>query len=413
MKMSIATTRISRADEARPSYRWVILLGAWAAYLVSTMCRLAWGTMAVSVGGTIGLSLASLGAFIAAFYAGYVISNIGGGVATDRIGPRVMLAVSLFGLAAATFAFSFTPSLAVGLVLQGLMGMTAGGDYAAAIKLIATWFETRERGMAIGLFMTATSIAVVLANAILPSAVEHLGWRSTYRGLGLATFVLAVACSLVIRQRPQAQSRVSATPTSRQALGVLLRDRNFVLLSVAGFGGLWGTVGFASWASALMVRGHHISLVDAGFITAIFGIGAIVCKPLIGLLSDWIGGARRPLTIASFVMFFTMLLTFGQLNTLTAFQIAAPILGIGAYIYSPLLITLIAELGGLAAAGSTAGIANAAWQFGGVLAPLTVGVVFQATHSFEAAFLALAAGPMLGIVCMLFVVERRSGSTQG
>jgi sugar phosphate permease len=162
-----------------------------------------------------------------------------------------------------------------------------------------------------------------------------------------------------------------------------------------------------------MVRGHHISLVDAGFITAIFGIGAIVCKPLIGLLSDWIGGARRPLTIASFVMFFTMLLTFGQLNTLTAFQIAAPILGIGAYIYSPLLITLIAELGGLAAAGSTAGIANAAWQFGGVLAPLTVGVVFQATHSFEAAFLALAAGPMLGIVCMLFVVERRSGSTQG
>jgi sugar phosphate permease len=158
MKMSIATTRISRADEARPSYRWVILLGAWAAYLVSTMCRLAWGTMAVSVGGTIGLSLASLGAFIAAFYAGYVISNIGGGVATDRIGPRVMLAVSLFGLAAATFAFSFTPSLAVGLVLQGLMGMTAGGDYAAAIKLIATWFETRERGMAIGLFMTATSI---------------------------------------------------------------------------------------------------------------------------------------------------------------------------------------------------------------------------------------------------------------
>jgi nitrate/nitrite transporter NarK len=120
------------------------------------------------------------------------------------------------------------------------------------------------------------------------------------------------------------------------------------------------------------------------------------------------GGGRKPLTIGAFCLFFVALLVFGHLTSPIAFQIVAPILGIGAYVYSPLLIALIAERGGMENAGATAGVANASWQFGGVLAPLAVGAVFQATSSFELAFTTLAAGPLLGIVCMWFIVEDKA-----
>lgn len=274
----------------RYAYRWVILFFAWAAYLISMMCRLAWGTMAVSVGSSIGLSLVSLGAFTTAFYAGYVVSSVAGGLATDRIGPRIMLSAALAGLAFATFSFAFTSSLLVGIILQALMGLTAGADYAASIKLVAIWFVQRERGRAIGLFMTATSLAVVLANAILPAMVETIGWRNTYRTLGILTLILSFICVGILRNRASSPDRriPVVSPKSRQHH--FLMNRNFILLSIAGFGGLWGTVGFASWANALMVRGHHVSLVQAGFISAIFGVGAVISKPLIGLISDWMGG---------------------------------------------------------------------------------------------------------------------------
>jgi sugar phosphate permease len=104
-------------------------------------------------------------------------------------------------------------------------------------------------------------------------------------------------------------------------------------------------------------------------------------------------------------LFFVALLFFGQLTTLVAFLVMAPILGIGAYVYSPLIIAQIAELRGVEAAGSTAGITNAFWQLGSALSPVAIGVVFQATHSFQSAFFALAAGPLVSLICMYFVSE--------
>jgi MFS family permease len=153
--------------------------------MLSTVCRLAWGTLALPAGQSLGLPIAALGVFVTAFYAGYVLSNVVGGVTTDRIGGRITLSVSLFGLAVATFCFGYTPSLAVGLVLQCIMGLTAGADYAAGVKLVSTWFTRHERGRAVGLLMSASSIAVIATNAVLPGVVTQLGWRNTYHGLGI------------------------------------------------------------------------------------------------------------------------------------------------------------------------------------------------------------------------------------
>jgi len=59
-------------DESGSAYRWVILLVTWAAFLLSFIDRLAWGNVAVSVGASLGMSIAALGVFVTAFYVGYV-----------------------------------------------------------------------------------------------------------------------------------------------------------------------------------------------------------------------------------------------------------------------------------------------------------------------------------------------------
>jgi sugar phosphate permease len=270
--------------------RWAVLFFAWAGLMLSTVCRLAWGTLALTAGESLGLPLAALGVFVTAFYAGYVLSNIVGGIATDRIGGRATLSMSLLGLAVATICFGFTPSFAVGLVLQCLMGLTAGADYAAGVKLVSTWFARSERGRAVGLLMSASSIAVIVTNAVLPGLAAQLGWRHTYHALGACALLLAAVTVMSVRNR----AAQTSTDTPHKPRTRTLFTRNFVLLALAGCGAFWGTLGFASWAISLMVKGHHLSTVQAGFVVAIAGAAGLLSKPSIGWLSDWLAGGARP-----------------------------------------------------------------------------------------------------------------------
>jgi sugar phosphate permease len=405
MQAASSTPTVCSGKVESTRFRWIILLFAWSGLMFSTVCRLAWGTLALPAGQSLGLPIAALGIFVSAFYAGYVLSNIIGGITTDRIGGRTTLSVSLFGLAAATFSFGYTPSLAIGLILQCIMGLTAGADYAAGVKLVSTWFTKDERGRAVGLLMSASSIAVIVTNAVLPGVVANLGWRNTYHGLGICALILSILTAVFVRNHaaPSGAQR-SARAADDPRLKTLL-TRNFVLLALAGCGGFWGTLGFASWAISLMVKGHHIGPVQAGFIVAIAGVAGLFSKPSVGWLSDKLNGRRKALTIGSFLFFFVTLLVFGQLSGIDSFRLAAPFVGIGAFVYSPLLVTLVAEQSGINQAGSAAGIANAVWQSGSALSPAAVGLVFQSTHSFQMAFAALALGPLLGAICMLFVKE--------
>jgi sugar phosphate permease len=398
---------VATGADTTGAYRWVVLLVAWGAFLVSFVDRLAWGNVALAVSHDLGLAIQAVGVFVTSFYVGYVVSNAVAGVAIDWLGPRTVLALSLLPLGAATWAFGATTSLAMGLALQALMGLTAGADYAAGVKLIALWFDRHTRGRAMGLYMTASSLAIVLVNFAVPRLMPALGWPGVYHALGAITFGMAALAWLVLPRGGGGPAGVAHAATrARPDLRALLRERDLILLSAAGFGALWGTWGFAFWANALMVRGAHVSAVEAGGVVASAGLAALVAKPIIGLASDLLGGRRCLPTVLLLVGFALALAAFAQLRDLPSFALMAPVLGVFAFGYSPLMNTMVAEAAGRALAGSAAGITNAIWALGSVIVPSVVGLVFQASGSFLYAFLTLAIGPALGAVCTLLVRER-------
>ncbi len=387
------------ASAARAGYRWVVLALAWAAFAITFIDRLAWGNLQLGVGRSLGLAIGQLGLFVSAFYAGYVVSNLAAGFLADRFGPRRMLAASALLLGAATVAFAQTRGLASGTAWQALMGLAAGADYAGCVALLAAWFPPRTRGLAIGLWYTGSSLAVVLTNVLVPPLAGMAGWQGAYRVLGLLTIAIGVACWAALRDRPQdAPARRRPPPAA-----ALLRQPNMILVGLAGFGALWGTWGFAFWSNALMVRGHGIAPGAAAGIVALFGLGAIIAKPVIGFISDRLGGARRGPALVCLLAFALMLLLFGRLESAAAFRLAAPFLGITAFGYSPLMTALVAELAGTARAGTASGATNAFWQIGNMAVPAVVGLVFARTLSFGWAFATLAAGPLFAVLCLLAV----------
>lgn len=391
----------------RLPYRWAILAIAFLVLLTSFSIRLALSNVTPLLRDDLALSATAVGAFVTAFYIGYVIANAVGGVVADRIGASRAIAFPMAALAVFTFLFGAIDGAFSGLTVQVAMGLSAGVYFSATTKLVGAWFPVSERGRAFGIISMPSSLAVIFANSIYPLIIEAWSWQTLYRILGGYVAVVALLCFLVLRDGPAAKPVAVKRLPAGQAMREMLKDRNFLLLAIGGFGGAWGTWGFAFWANALMVDGHGLSVVEAGRITAVFGVGALIAKPLYGFASDLLPVPRKYMVVASYVTFAIMLMVFGLLDTRWLY-VAAPFLGVTAFVYSPIMSAILTEMIGQRAVGTAAGLMNAFWQTGAVIVPIVVGACFQVTHSFMAAFAVLALGPAIGCVCMAAIRERQA-----
>ncbi|KWF32778.1 MFS transporter [Burkholderia diffusa] len=391
------------ATSGTSAYRWFALFIVWFAFLLGYVGRAAWSTVAAPVGSSLGIDVALLGAFLTAFYAGYVFANVIAGVLTDLFGARAMMTFALLPLGLLTAYFGETRSLSEGIAIQVAMGIAAGADYAAGVKIISAWF-THDRGRAMGIYTTATSLAVVLANATVPAFSAQYGWSNAFRIIGAVTFVWGIVALIWLRNGTVA--KVAHTGEDWREMFGLLRNRNLIALAIAGCAGLWGTIGFTAWGNALMTKQHGVSPVVAGSIIALFGVGALLSKPILGWLSDIPQVSRKYVSVGCFIAFAGTLTIYGQCTTIQQFYLVAPFLGAFSYGYLPVLIAQITDASGKKLAGASAGWTNAVWQSGSAMSPLIVGQVYGATHSFNLAFLTLAAGPIVAIVAMLFVTKK-------
>lgn len=390
--------------QVRPRYRWTILAVAWACYLVSSVDRFAWGALSLLAQDDLKLTLPQVGTFVTAYFTGYLLSNCVSGALADRIGPRLALSGAVLGAGLCTAAFGLTRSYGVGLALQFGMGFATGADYAACIKMVTAWFEREERGLALGLWFTSTSLGVVLANSAAVALAATAGWRGAYAALGLLTALIAVVGFILLADRTVWDDKKKETTS----ITTLLRNRDLLLISFAGFGALWGTWGFAFSANALMVKGAGLTAATAASVVATFGVGGFIAKPLIGIISDWLGARRKWPAIVTLIGFVAILLIFPIIRSEWAFFVAGPLLGVTAFIYSPLMAAMVAETAPRDSTGAASGLSNALWQLGGVIVPVTVAFAFSRTQSFAASFIVLAAGPLLGILCLLPVREHRA-----
>ncbi|BBQ00557.1 MFS transporter [Burkholderia sp. SFA1] len=384
------------------AYRWFVVFLGWLALDFTFVDRLAWGTVAVQASDSLGLPLMSLGVFVTAFFCGYVIANALGGLLTDRVGGRVMLASTIFILGLLTFCFSMTTSVAMGMMLQALMGLAAGADIAATVKLVTAWFGVKDRGKAIGFLLTAAPCSVMITNAVVPSLMRAVGWHAVYQILGVCTAAFGLLSYLLVRDSPVREARHQGP---RMPIWPLLRNPQFVLLLVAGFGGYWAVWGFAFLVNALMVKQHGLSPVAAGAVVIWFGATSLVSKPIVGFISDAMGGVRKPLMLGIMAAFAVMMIAFSFVEGTFALTVAAAAVGFFSLAWSPLMTATVAESGGRSRVGLATGVANGLWQFAGVWSPAAAGLVFQWTHAYHAPFYLLAAGPIVSTIALVWVKD--------
>ena len=146
-----------------------------------------------------------------AFQFATALAFLGTGWFIDRVGLRwgFALGVAIWSLAGMAHAFA---SGVVGFITaRVVLGVAESVGTPAAVKTAATYFDHRERQLALGIGNTAPNFGAIVTPALIPPLAVAFGWQAAFLlagGLGLVW----VAIWFAIRVRPVAQDAVAPAP---------------------------------------------------------------------------------------------------------------------------------------------------------------------------------------------------------
>jgi nitrate/nitrite transporter NarK len=365
-----------------------VIFGGFLALTVLAIMNSAYSYVLGSIKGELLLSYTESGALMSAYFTGYMVGQIPWGLLADRYGSRRVMAVSVFGVSVATVLFGFGTdflSLAVTRFLAGLLG---AGIFVPSVRLIAGWYEARERGTALGFLNVGGSIGLIVVTWVSPLLAMSYGWRISIIIQGMT----GVGSSLLIWFF--LSDGVKGIGISGSAVLSALRQRSFWILAVAQFIRLGSYYTFLAWLPLLLREDYGLDVLLVGTAMSLFNLAGMVSNPAGGLLADVVGEKR--VLMGCFLLLAVNVYTFTILPGGTLRLMASFILGwLINFVRSP-AFTIIPRLFGAETAGSLSGLHNTFASLGALALPLMLGVVKDATSSYDIGWLTLSSLMIIG-----------------
>lgn len=376
-------------------YRWAMLAGLWLIYLGFGLTVASTAPLVEPIARDLGLSHSAMGSVMGAWPLIYVFSAIPCGALLDRIGPRRALFLGAVAVAASAAARALSGSHLELFCAVAILGIGGPLISVGAPKLIALWFEGPERGFAMGVYMTGPTTGNITAlagtNAL---AMPLLGgdWRAVL--LVYAAFVMATGLVwLAITAHPTSRAverRIAAEPRQPQiaVFSELIRIPAVRLMLTIGTGIFFFNHSLNNWLPQIL-RDGGMDAVAAGYWssvpTAVGMIGALIIPRLAT------PERRFPILLGLVGSACAAALLIRTLDA-DALPVGLVLQGIARGSMSSIAILFLMETKGVGSRvmGSAGGMYFSASEIGGVLGPLSVGALFDATGGFSAALLMLS-----------------------
>ena len=131
---------------------------------------------------------------IIAFRVAYSIGQTVSGRFIDRVGTRRGLTITVIWYSIAAMLTSLAIGLRSFAAFRFLLGAGESANWPAATKAVSEWFPKRERGWAVALFDSGSSIGGAIAPLLVIGLYKYFGgWRPTFIITGTLGFLWLVA----------------------------------------------------------------------------------------------------------------------------------------------------------------------------------------------------------------------------
>jgi MFS family permease len=400
-----------------PSVRWAVIGVLSFGMIIAYVSRSA---LAVPLAlpefiRTFHLSMTDRGVLNSAFFWTYAVLQIPAGWVVDRYGVKFpyFLGFTIWCLASASTAL--TRSIPQLIVVQVLLGVGQAVVPPASYRWIRYHFVEKERGLAVGLYMTGTKIGPAIGAPLAAWLIGMYDWRAMFVLIGLGGLIWLVPWLLLVSNddRQIERAAVKKDGTAPIPFGRIMASPVIWGTIVASFCYMYFVYFCMTWMPAYFMERRHLSLGKMGLYTFFSFGGMAIVATLAGWAADRLIGrghnpvtVRKWFTIAGFSIACTELIgaRASSLETALIFAVVSLSgLGLATANYWALTQTLIPG----AAIGRISGIQNCACSVAGIVAPILTGWLLQKTGNYEAPMMAVLVVLLAGVLSYLFLIREK------
>jgi MFS family permease len=280
-----------------------------------------------------------------------------------------------------------------------ILGVVGNGTaHLAYSRVLTTWFRER-RGVAFSILLGGGAVGAIVLPPIAEALIHAIGWRTSFALLGAAVLVIGLPCGSRVRARSRA-THSAAKPASGATVGEGLGSRIFWIIVAELFLISISQNGAITHLSALLTD-RGISAGKAALTVSAMGAAILAGRLSTGWLLDRFFAPR----VGACLFALSALGTF-MLSTAHTFPVgieAAALIGFGMGGEGDVTPYLLSRYFGLKSFSTLYGFTWTAYAIAGAVGPIIMGRAFDATGSYTALLMQLAAVTLLAGALLLLL----------
>ena len=353
------------------------------------------------------LSIAQMGLLLSAFLWAYAFAQLPTGALIDRLGPRRLLALGLAIWSGAQLVCGVVATATQFAAARVVLGIGEAPNFPTGGRVVRDWFHVRERGVATGIFNSASALGTGIAAPLLTLLMLNFGWRWMFAIMGLLGLGAAVLWYALYRDpgqmrltqdenqyRTAGDAKEDASPVTFAQWRALFRFRTTWGMILGFFGVIYVNWLFNAWLPGYLEIERHMDIRMTGMVASVPYAFAVAGGLSGGWLSDWlmarglsrVASRQYPLCIAMGVqaLFVVAVALVGSNTLAVACLCGSMFCGTIATSCAWATVSVVAPAN---CTGSLGAMQNFGGYCGGALAPMVTGFIVQATGSFVPALL--------------------------
>lgn len=405
--------------------RYTVLGVLFVTWIVSYMDRMVMTVAIPYIADEFQLSPVAMGGVMSAFFAGYALCQVPGGILADKYGSRKIMAGALTWWSAFTAFTGMATSLANMLIIRLLFGIGEGLFPGGSWKSISNWFPVKERATANAFMLSSNALGPALAPLFVAAVMAAWGWRTVFYALFIPGLIVAALIWFYVLDKPSdvkgiSQAELAEIAGEEPVIGIA-SGQKVTFGDVMKLGVVWKCFfiwltfdvtlwGFMSWMPTYLVKARGFELIKMGIAASLPFFAGTIGLILGGWLSDkFFTGRRKYLIIISQLIgafFLYLTYTVASADMAVVYQTFAGgflFMAMGAFWALPMNVIPSTVM------GSAASFVNFAGQIAGFCSPMVMGYLIQTSGgSFNSAFMFLIIGTVVSSIIAITVRERKS-----